>query len=197
MTGYLIVAGLMAIGALAFWHKMKIWSITLIGINLTLATLFAIGLFEMVANILDGAMAVTAFYNDMIAFFLLFIVMLTILMVVTSMISKVDIHFFDKTNNISKWVASIIIVLGLASTTTYVFFEVMPGKPKNKNIASMKLIDFVSSGSLAPLLGDSRWNTAQFVQDQMKRDAAVYTQTVENGASEGWKFDGDSSPNAQ
>lgn len=196
MTGYWIVAGLMAIGALAFWHKMKIWSITLIGINLILATLFAVGMFEMVANILDGFMAATAFYNDMIAFSLLFIVMLAILMIATSMISKVDLHFMNKTDAISKWIASLLIVVGLALTTTFVFFEVMPGKPKDKLANPLKVVDFISNGSLSPLLSDSRWNSVQFVKDQALRDAAVYTQTVNNGNS-GWKFEGDTSPNAE
>ncbi len=196
MTGYWIVAGLMAIGALAFWHKMKIWSVTLIGINLILATLFAVGLFEMVANILDGFMAATAFYNDMIAFFLLFIIMLAILMIATSMISKVDLHFMNKTDVISKWIASLLIVVGLALTTTFVFYEVMPGKPKGELVNPMKVVDFISNGSLSPLLSDSRWNSVQFVKDQALRDAAVYTQTVNNGNS-GWKFEGDTSPNAE
>ena len=66
--GFWILGGLMAIGALAFWHNMRLWSVTIVGFNVIFATLFAIGLFEMVANILDGFMAVTMFYNDMIAF---------------------------------------------------------------------------------------------------------------------------------
>ncbi|MBR4752183.1 MAG: hypothetical protein IK077_10520 [Thermoguttaceae bacterium] len=194
--GFWILGGLMAIGALAFWHNMRLWSVTIVGFNIIFATLFAIGLFEMVANILDGFMAVTMFYNDMIAFAVIFVVVLAILMVATSSMSKVDLFFSDKTNAIGKWVVSVLVVLGFASITTFVFYEVMPEKPKaSAKLPSMALIDFMSGGSLAPMIGDSKWSTDSFVQEQQKRDAAVYTQTLSDGNS-GWKFDGDS-PNAQ
>lgn len=194
--GFWILGGLMAIGALAFWHNMRLWSVTIVGFNVIFATLFAIGLFEMVANILDGFMAMTMFYNDMIAFAVIFVVVLAILMVATSSMSKVDLFFSDKTNAIGKWVVSVLVVLGFASITTFVFYEVMPEKPKaSAKLPSMALIDFMSGGSLSPMIGDSKWSTDSFVQEQQKRDAAVYTQTVADGNS-GWKFDGDS-PNAQ
>lgn len=197
-TGFWILSGLMAIGALAFWHKMKVWSVALIGFNVMIATLFAIGLFEMVANILDGAMGVMAYYNDMIAFSLIFGIVLAILMVATSMISKVDLLFSKKTDDIAKWISVAVVVIGFSSVTTYVFYEVMPEKPKQSSVLpSMKLVDFVSGGSLAPLLNGSKWNTEQFVQDQMKRDAGVYTQTVSSDEPmSAWKFEGDS-PNAK
>ena len=194
--GFWILGGLMAIGALAFWHNMRLWSVTIVGFNVIFATLFAIGLFEMVANILDGFMAVTMFYNDMIAFAVIFVVVLAILTVATSTMSKVHLSFSDKTNAIGKWVVSVLVVLGFASITTFVFYEVMPEKPKaSAKLPSMALVDFMSGGSLSPMIGDSKWSTDSFVQEQQKRDAAVYTQTVAEGNS-GWKFDGDS-PNAQ
>jgi hypothetical protein len=194
--GFWILGGLMAIGALAFWHNMRLWSVTIVGFNVIFATLFAIGLFEMVANILDGFMAVTMFYNDMIAFAVIFVVVLAILMVATSSMSKVDLSFSDKTNAIGKWVVSVLVVLGFASITTFVFYEVMPEKPKaSAKLPSMALVDFMSGGSLSPMIGDSNWCRASVVQEQQKRDAAVYTQPVAEGNS-GWKFDGDS-PNAQ
>ncbi len=193
--GFWILSGLMAVGALAFWHKAKLWSVTILGFNIMIATLFAIGLFQMVANILDGAMSVMSYYNDIIAFSAIFIIVLAILMAATSSISKVNIRFSDTTDKISKWISVLLIVIGFSSVTTYVFYEVMPEKPKESSVLpSMKIVDFMSKGSLAPLLGDSRWDTAEFVQSQMKRDAGVYTQTVKDG-NPGWKFDGDS-PNA-
>ncbi|MBP5621927.1 MAG: hypothetical protein J6X44_07930 [Thermoguttaceae bacterium] len=194
--GFWILGGLMAIGALAFWHNLRLWSVTIVGFNVMFATLFAIGLFEMVANIIDGFLPIMMFYNDMIAFSVIFVVVLAILMVATSSMSKVDLFFSDKTNKISKWIVSVLVVIGFASITTFVFYEVMPEKPKaSAKLPSMALIDFMSSGSLSPLIGDSQWDTSKFVQEQQKRDAAVYTQTVADGNS-GWKFDGDS-PNAQ
>ena len=193
--GFWILSGLMAVGALAFWHKAKLWSVTILGFNIMIATLFAIGLFQMVANILDGAMSVMSYYNDIIAFSAIFIIVLAILMAATSSISKVNIRFSDTADKICRWISVLLFVIGFSSVTTYVFYEVMPEKPKESSVLpSMKLVDFMSKGSLAPLLGDSRWDTAEFVQSQMKRDAGVYTQTVKDG-NPGWKFDGDS-PNA-
>lgn len=196
--GFWILSSLMAIGALAFWHKMKVWSVALIGFNVMIATLFAIGLFEMVANILDGMMSVMAYYNDMIAFSVIFVIVLAILMVSTSSISKVDLLFSKKTDSIAKWISVLIVVIGFSSVTTFVFYQVMPEKPKKSTVLPpMKLVELVSGGSLAPLLNGSKWDTAQFVQDQMKRDAGVYEQTrVSDEPMKAWKFEGDS-PNAQ
>lgn len=195
--GFLILAGITALGALAFWHKMKIWSVTLIGFNLMLATLFAIGLFEKVANMIDGALPITAFYNDMIAFAVIFVLILALLMFITSSISKIDIRFLDKTDNIAKWIASLLIVFAFSGITIFVFYQTMPEKPKQPVVfITMKIVDFVSGGSLSPLIGSDKWDSGRFVQDQIKRDSGVYKQTVDNGAS-GWKFEGDSSPNAE
>ena len=153
--GFWILSGLMAVGALAFWHKAKLWSITIIGFNVMIATLFAIGLFQMVANILDGAMSVMSYYNDLIAFSAIFIIVYAILMAVTSSISKVDLRFSDTTDKISKWISVLLIVIGFSSVTTYVFYEVMPEKPKESSVLpSMKLVDFMSKGSLAPMIGE-------------------------------------------
>lgn len=195
-VGFWVLSGLMAIGALAFWHKMKLWSVAVVGMNLIFASLFAIGLFEMVANILDGFMSITMFYNDLIAFSVIFVVVLTILMVTTSSISKVDLYFQEKTDKIAKWIAVLLIVVGFAGVPTFIFYEIMPEKPKaSAKVPTMAIVDFMSKGSLSPLISGSEWNTSSFVQEQQKRDAAVYTQTIDEGMS-GWKFEGDS-PNAQ
>ena len=143
--GFWILSGLMAVGALAFWHKAKLWSVTILGFNIMIATLFAIGLFQMVANILDGAMSVMSYYNDIIAFSAIFIIVLAILMAATSSISKVNLRFSDTTDKISKWISVLLIVIGFSSVTTYVFYEVMPEKPKESSVLpSMKLVDFMS-----------------------------------------------------
>ncbi len=194
---YWILTSLTAVGTIAFWHRMKIWSVMIVAFNVLFASLFAMGTFYMLANILDGVMPVMAYYNDFIAFTVVFVVVLALLMVITKMISKVDLFFTPKANSIARWFISLVLVLGFAGVTTFVCYEIMPTKPKpSKKIATMAVIDYLSAGSLSPLIGDSRWNSDKFVQEQQIRDAGVYTQTVAEGHS-GWKFPGDSSPNAQ
>ena len=193
---YWVLTALMAVGALAFWHKMKLWSVVIVGFNVLFASLFSIGLFEMVANLLDGFLSVTMFYNDLIAFFVIFVFVLALLMVITSKISKIDLFFQPNTDKIGKWICVLLVVVGFAGVPTFVFYEIMPEKPKNDaKVPTMATIDLMSKGSLSPLVGGAQWDTSKFVQEQKKRDAAVYTQTVDQGMS-GWKFDGDS-PNAR
>lgn len=193
MIGFWVVIGLLALVALAFWHGMKLWTVTIIGYNLLFTTLLTIGLFEMVANILDGAASVMAYYADMLCFMLLFIVIFTILSLVTHMCSKVDVAFEEKTDNIAKWIVAIVVILGFSTTAGFVFYETMPEKPHTVSVLpSMYVVDFASKGSLKPLIGDTTFDAKDFVQRQYKRNAGVYYATMKDGD---WKFSGDS-PNA-
>ena len=195
MTTFFILSGILGIGVLGFWHKMKLWTVSIIGFNLLFATLFAIGLFEPIANMADGAVSVMAFYNDMLVFLLLFAIILTVLMILTSKISKIDLYFSEKTDKIAKWIVCFVVILSFCGTGVFVFFETMPEKPQSHNVLpTMKVLDFMAKGSLKPLIGSTTWDTADFVQRQYKRNAGVYEATMEEQT---WKFDGDSSPNAQ
>ena len=193
MIGFWVVIGLLALVALAFWHGMKLWTVTIIGYNLLFTTLLTIGLFEMVANILDGAASVMAYYADMLCFMLLFIVIFTILSLVTHMCSKVDVAFEEKTDKIAKWIVALVVILGFSTTAGFVFYETMPEKPHTVSVLpSMYVVDFASKGSLKPLIGDTTFDTKDFVQRQYKRNAGVSYATMKDGD---WKFSGDS-PNA-
>lgn len=194
MIGFWVVIGLLALGALAFWHGLKIWAITLIGFNLMFATLLAIGLFEMLANILDGVASIMSYYSDMLCFMLIFILSFAILMFCTKMISKTNLFFEPKTDKIVKWIVSLVVIIGFAGTAGFVFYETMPEKP-NSNISvlpTMYAVDLASKGSLKPLLGSTTFDSKDFVQRQYKRNAGVYYKTMKDGT---WKFEGDS-PNA-
>ncbi|MDO5309498.1 MAG: hypothetical protein Q4G03_08405 [Planctomycetia bacterium] len=195
MLVYYILCGILAIGALAFWHSMRTWSITLVGFNLMFATLFAIGLFEMLANIFDGFAGVMAYYNDMLCFLLIFTLVLVITSVITSKMTKIDLWFSPRTELISSWVAAVLIVLSFCSTGAYVFFLTMPDKPMSSPsvFTPAKPLTFIGKGSLKPLIGGDSFDLTQLVQNQQKRNAGVYEATVEDST---WKFDGDS-PNAQ
>lgn len=195
MIGFWVVIFLLAIGALAFWHNMKLWTVALIGFNLLFATLFATGLFEMVANIVDGAAPVMAYYNDMLCFMVIFIVVFAVLMFCTSKMSKSNLYFSEKTDKIAKWIVSFAVIIGFAGTAGFIFYETMPEKPHTVSVLpTMYAIDFMSKGSLKPLLSGSTFDSKDFVQRQYTRNAGVYYATMKSGT---WKFEGDSSPNAQ
>ena len=184
---FVVAAVLMGIAGLAFWHKMKIWSVSIQGFNLLFATLFAIGLFELVANQLDNAMSAMAYYNDMLAFMLIFLIVLAILMFVTSMITKNDLWFSKKSDSIAKWIALFVIFGSFCGTGVFVFFQTMPEKPRQTSAPfTMKIVDFMSKGSLKPLIGSSTFDTTRFVQGQHKRNTEVHKQVVEDDGN--WKY---------
>ena len=197
MLGFWIIMGVTALGTLAFWHKLKLWTVVLIGFNLMFATLLSIGLIEMLANLLDGAWAPISYYSEMDVFLLLFLLIFVILMMMTAKISKANLAFEKKTDTISKWIACFVVIIGFAGTACYTFYIMMPEKPKDLNeipyLPTMRCVDLISGGSLSPLLGSDTFNTADFVSREMKKNAGVYKATVDNDTR---KFDGDS-PNAQ
>ena len=193
MIGFWVVLGLLAIGALAFWHNMKVWTVALVGFNRMFATLLSIGLFEMVANLLDGVASIMSYYSDMLCFLLIFVLSFAILMLCTRMISKVNLYFEPQTDTIAKWIVSIVVIVGFAGTAGFVFYETMPEKPRTVSVLpTMYVVDFASKGSLKPLIGSTTFDTKDFVQRQYRRNAGVYYRTMKDGT---WKFDGDS-PNA-
>lgn len=193
--GYLLLFVLFGLATAAFWHGMKVWCLTVQGVNLLFATLFAIGLFEPVANMLDGALGMMAFYNDMLAFMLVFLAVLAILMFVTSLMSKANLFFEGKTDVIAKWGVFFLVFVGFYGTGVFVFYETLPEKPATTDIPpTMKAIDLISKGSLKPLIGSTTFDSRAFADGQYKRNAAVYEQVV--GDASAWKFDGDS-PNAR
>ncbi|MBR4977245.1 MAG: hypothetical protein IKW13_03010 [Thermoguttaceae bacterium] len=184
---FVVAAVLMGIAGLAFWHKMKIWSVSIQGFNLLFATLFAIGLFEFVANQLDNAWSTGAYYNDMLAFLAVFVPVLAILMFVTSRITRADLWFSKKTDSIAKWVALFVIFGSFCGTGVFVFFQTMPEKPRQTSAPfTMKIVDFMSKGSLKPLIGSSTFDTTSFVQGQHKRNTEVHDQVVNDEGN--WKY---------
>jgi hypothetical protein len=184
---FVVAAVIMGIAGLAFWHKMKIWSVSIQGFNLLFATLFAIGLFELVANQLDNAASIMAYYNDMLAFMLVFLIVLAILMFVTSMITKNDLWFSKKSDSIAKWIALFIIFGSFCGTGVFVFFQTMPEKPRETSAPfTMSVVDFMSKGSLKPLIGSSTFDSKTFVSNQLKRNKEVHTQVVEDDGN--WKY---------
>lgn len=187
---FVVVAALTGVAFVAFGHKMKIWSLSIQGFNLLFATLFAIGLFETVANALDGAMLATAYYNDMIAFMATFLIVLAFLMFLTSKITRADLWFSKKTDSIAKWIAVFAIFFGFCGTGFFVFFQTMPEKPRNPAFPpSMKVVDFMSKGSLKPFIGNASFDSTRFVQGQYNRNKAVYEQVHNGGANDGsWKY---------
>lgn len=184
---FVVAAVIMGIAGLAFWHKMKIWSVAIQGFNLLFATLFAIGLFELVANQLDNAMSAMAYYNDMLAFMLIFLIVLAILMFVTSMITKNDLWFSKKSDSIAKWIALFIIFGSFCGTGVFVFFQTMPEKPRETSAPfTMSVVDFMSKGSLKPLIGSSTFDSKTFVSNQLKRNKEVHDQVVNDEGN--WKY---------
>ncbi len=196
MLAFWICMGIMAIGALAFWHNFKLWTVVLIGCNILFATLFSVAVLEMLATIVDGLWAPISYYSDMDVLLILFPIIFTILMLITKKFAKANLYLEPKVDTILKWIACFVVIFMFCGMAGNIFFIVMPEKPKEKmmRLPPMVILDVWAAHSLSPMIGDSQFNSTNFIQRQGRRNAAVYYQVTEKDS---WKYDGDASPNAQ
>ncbi|MBR4976366.1 MAG: hypothetical protein IKY61_04875, partial [Thermoguttaceae bacterium] len=58
---------------------------------------------------------------------------------------------------------------------------------------TMAVVDFMSKGSLKPLIGSSTFDSKAFVSNQLKRNKEVFDQVYDDGSEEGgsWKYGGE------
>lgn len=195
---YLIGAPVVLLSILAFSRNDPIWGALIKLFNIFFASIIAINYFEPLANILDGAMSVMLYYNDVLAFFIIFCVTLAILGEVSRKLSKINVYFPAKTNLIGTYCILFVLFVGFYSTAGFIFMSLLPEAPHVENISApptMKLLNYASSGSMKSpdFLPHGQFNSETFLQGQNARNCAIYS-ALEN--TDSWQFDGES-PNVK
>ncbi len=198
---FLIGIPIVCLAILAFCRKDSLWGSIIKLFNVMFASLIAINFFGPVANILDGVAVVMAYYNDMLAFLIIFTLAMGILTEVTNRISKVNVVFPEKANLIGTLSLMFIMFVGFYGITAFMFMTLMPEAPRMSDYKSPPTFDvlqYISKYPLKPMTSNPCiFDKGTFLNDQNKRNFGVYA-AVEGGtgSSEGtWQFSGGSSPN--
>lgn len=196
--------GIAVLGAiLAFSRGDTLWGTIIKLFNTFFASMVALNFFEPVANMFDGFMGVMAYYNDMLAFFLLFAITMEILVEITNRISKVNVYLPDKANLIGTYAVLFVMFLGFYLIPVFVFTQTLPEAPLPaptsvkeygpfKSTGLVNLLDFESKGALKPFAKGHTWNTKEFMKNQYRRNCGVYDKVDASKDSSTWKFEGES-----
>ncbi|MBR3220161.1 MAG: hypothetical protein IKF77_09580, partial [Thermoguttaceae bacterium] len=191
-----------------------LWDMAVKTFCVLFATLFALCLYEPLANLLDSMKLEWAFFNDMWAFLLVFGIVLAIEVYATNFISKINVQLPSNVNRTGAFVLMGIFFLGFYSTSALLFYYTIPEKPDLKavdigaggqlsiNVPPQFLaLEFLSKGSLS---GKQQFDFSRYFENHFNRRCAVYSQvdadvrgssSSSSGVKAAWTFQGSSSPN--
>ncbi|MBQ3453684.1 MAG: hypothetical protein IJG25_02345, partial [Thermoguttaceae bacterium] len=126
-----------------FCRSHSLWDMAVKTFCVLFATLFALCLYEPLANLLDSMKLEWAFFNDMWAFLLVFGIVLAIEVYATNFISKINVQLPSKANRTGAFVLMGIFFLGFYSTSALLFYYTIPEKP------DLKAVDIGAGGQLS------------------------------------------------
>lgn len=182
---------------LGFCRKESFWSILILPFCLFFATFFALGYYQPLANILDGIIPSIAFYNDLIAFTLIYAIVFAINVFVTHFLSRVSLFFPEKVNLIGNLsIVSVIFLVFYFGIATLFFYMIPEGPPRASfdNLAPMpqfSIYETLSRGSLKPIGGtpDDLFDFTKYYKAEVGKNAQVYMQVLPTSGSENeWKL---------
>ena len=197
-----------------FCRNHSLWDMAIRTFCVLFATLFALCLYEPLANLLDSMKLTWAYFNDMWAFLVIYGIVLAIEVYATNFISKINVQLPSKANRIGAFVLMGIFFLGFYSTSALLFYYTIPEKPDLKaadigaggqlsiNVSPQFLaLEFLSKGSLS---GKQQFKFNTYFENHFNRRSAVYSQadadakgssSSSSGGKGPWMFQGSSSPN--
>ncbi|MBQ3331838.1 MAG: hypothetical protein IJG83_00290 [Thermoguttaceae bacterium] len=197
-----------------FCRSHSLWDMAVKTFCVLFATLFALCLYEPLANLLDSMTLEWAFFNDMWALLLVFGIVLAIEVYATNFISKINVQLPSKAHRPGAFVMIGIFFLGFYSTSALLFYYTIPEKPDLKavdigaggqlsiNVPPQFLaLEFLSKGSLS---GKQQFDFSRYFENHFNRRCAVYSQvdadvrgssSSSSGVKAAWTFQGSSSPN--
>lgn len=208
---FFICIPVVALCLFGFCRKEGIWGTLIKGFCLFFAAMFALTFFEPAATLLDKVMLSCAYYNDMWAFLVIFVLVLMIELFITNRLSRVNVAFSPKANKIGAYVLLAFIFLGFYGIVAQSFYYLIPEAPSQvkipeqiNNPIQFRLLETLSGGSLAPMTaapGKFNYNDF-FTRQELLHKAAVYMKVESGNASSGsgkasWQFGGNASPNIQ
>ena len=183
---------------LGFCRKESLWTILLLPFCLFFATFFALGYFEPLANLLDAHFPKLAFYNDLIAFTLIYAAVFAVNIFATQYLSKINIFFPDKVNLIGNATLLSVIFLVFYFCVVPIFFYLIPEGPPRTSFDDLRpmpqfsLYERLSRGALRPMGSSTekdRFQFADFYKAEVGKNAVVYTQVLAVSGSEKAKGD--------
>lgn len=195
---YLIGIPIVCLAILAFCRKDTLWGTMIKLFNVFFASLIAMNYFAPVANLFDSWMVAMTYYNDMLAFFIVFGLALFILVEITNNISKVNVLFPEKVNVIGTLSVLFVMFVGFYFTAGFMLMATLPEAPRLNGTyyhypIQMKGVEYLSKFSLKPFgSSPNKLEVDVFLENENLRNCGVYI-AVEDGS---WKFDGNGgSPN--
>ena len=183
---------------LGFCRKESLWTILLLPFCLFFATFFALGYFEPLANLLDKFFPKLAFYNDLIAFTIIYAAVFALNIFVTQFLSRINLFFPDKVNFIGNISLLAVIFLVFYFCVAPVFFYLIPEGPPRLTFDNLQpmpqfsVYERLSSGSLSSIKGDparDRFSFTDFYKAEVGKNAIVYSQVLAVSGSEKAKGD--------
>lgn len=194
-----------------FCRKSGLWEMTIKAFALFFSTMFALALFEPLANLFDKMVVSWAYYNDMWAFLIIFVPILAIEIFITNRLSRVNVQLPAKANKMIAMAVTLLVFIGFYLVSAQTFYFLLPEAPDYKAVVSegklavsnpvqFQLTELLSKGSLS---GTNTFSYTDFYINQFKRRSAVYsavggsqTQSSSSGGA-AWKFSETSSPNVK
>lgn len=183
---------------LGFCRKESLWTILLIPFCLFFATFFALGYYQPLANLLDRFLPKYAFYNDLVAFTLIYAAVFAVNTFATHFISRINIFFPEKVNLIGNISLLAVIFLVFYFCVAPIFFYLIPEAPPRKNFDNLQpmpqfgFYERVSRNSLRPIGGDPKtdeFNFNDYYKAEVGKNSIVYSQVLAVSGSEKAKGD--------
>ena len=183
---------------LGFCRKESLWTILLIPFCLFFATFFALGYYQPMANLLDRILPKYAFYNDLVAFTLIYAAVFAVNIFATHFISRIHIFFPEKVNLFGNISLLAVIFLVFYFCVVPIFFYLIPEAPPRKDFQNLQpmpqfsLYERISRDSLAPI-GEhpetDRFNFENYYKAEVGKNSIVYSQVLAVSGSDKAKGD--------
>ena len=183
---------------LGFCRKESLWTILLIPFCLFFATFFALGYYQSLANLLDRFLPKYAFYNDLVAFTLIYAAVFAINVFATHFLSRIHIFFPEKVNLIGNFSLLAVIFLAFYFCVAPLFFYLVPEAPPRTSFDNLQpmpqfsLYERISRGALRPIGGNpetDEFDFQKYYKAEVGKNSIVYSQVLAVSGSEKAKGD--------
>jgi len=191
---YIYIAAVSLLCVLAFCRKDGLWGALIKMFNVFFATMITLTFFQPLANMLDNMVSKISYYNDMLAFFIIFVLCLVIFTFASKFISKVNPPIPNMLNLIGSIVILLIMGIGLFAFPINIFMRTLPESPAASLECTypkfLTMLDYVSGNSLKPMTAaPNHFSADRFANQQNFRNIAVYSELETSGKC---NFDGSS-----
>ncbi|MDR3108130.1 MAG: hypothetical protein LBU65_00380 [Planctomycetaceae bacterium] len=180
------IPGLVLLAVIGIRKNEGIWGNVISAINVSFAALIAINYWEPLAALAADQVKGGMFYWDYVCLWAIFLVSYGLLDDITHRISRVKVKFPETVEKVGGPVSGVFLFVTFILFYTFSLHLAPLGTPYENSgeYAQYDLIkaqsyDLLSSGNLAPFVGESTFNSNRVFQDQNARRAALKAQAKE------------------